>query len=146
MSPLVIVPFATLYPLQKYLRGTCFSKKRLFQVDSIMISKTLAANLLHRSFYCPKFAAYGSMGHRRHSLPCCKAVHLIFFAAVLQKRDFQCGAVETYWKMLVLWRCVGFRVLGVQPPSGQGQRHSSPSAPWQIPPWPSFNLHQSNGT
>ena len=34
MSPLEKVPFATFYPLQKYLRGTCFFQKRLFQVDS----------------------------------------------------------------------------------------------------------------
>ena len=34
MSTLEKVPFATFYPLQKYLRGTCFFQKRLFQVDS----------------------------------------------------------------------------------------------------------------
>ena len=38
LSPLEIVPFATFYHLQKYLRGTCFSKKRLFQVDSALLS------------------------------------------------------------------------------------------------------------
>ena len=112
MSPLEIVPFATFYPLQKYLRGTCFSKKRLFQVDSIMINKTLAANLLHRSFYCPKFAAYGSMGHRRHSLHCCKAVHLIFFAAVLQKKRFSmwcCGNILKNACLVEVCRLQGFR-------------------------------------
>jgi len=34
MSPLEKVPFATFYPSWKYLCGTYFSKKRLFQVDS----------------------------------------------------------------------------------------------------------------
>ena len=34
MSPLEKVPFATFYPRWKYLCGTYFSKKRLFQVDS----------------------------------------------------------------------------------------------------------------
>ena len=38
-SPLKKVPFATFYPLQKYLRGTCFFQKRLFQVDSTMVKK-----------------------------------------------------------------------------------------------------------
>ena len=38
LSPLEIVPFATFYHLQKYLRGTCFSKKRLFQVDSTLLN------------------------------------------------------------------------------------------------------------
>ena len=39
MSPLEKVPFATFYPLQKYLRGTCFFQKRLFQVDSLLMFK-----------------------------------------------------------------------------------------------------------
>ncbi len=34
MNPLEKVPFATFYPRWKYLCGTYFSKKRLFQVDS----------------------------------------------------------------------------------------------------------------
>ena len=34
LSPLEKVPFATFYPRWKYLCGTYFSKKRLFQVDS----------------------------------------------------------------------------------------------------------------
>ena len=34
MSTLEKVPFATFYPLQKYLRDTSFFQKRLFQVDS----------------------------------------------------------------------------------------------------------------
>ena len=38
LSPLEIVSFATFYHLQKYLRGTCFSKKRLFQVDSTLLN------------------------------------------------------------------------------------------------------------
>ena len=39
MNPLEKVPFATFYPLQKYLRGICFFQKRLFQVDSTMVKK-----------------------------------------------------------------------------------------------------------
>jgi len=31
MNPLEKVPFATFYPLQKYLRGTSFSKKDFFK-------------------------------------------------------------------------------------------------------------------
>ena len=31
MSPLEKVPFATFYPLQKYLRGTCFFKNDFFK-------------------------------------------------------------------------------------------------------------------
>ena len=35
LSPLEKVPFATFYPRWKHLCGTYFSKKRLFQVDSL---------------------------------------------------------------------------------------------------------------
>ena len=35
MNPLEKVPFATFYPLQKYLRGTSFSKKDFFKWTQI---------------------------------------------------------------------------------------------------------------
>ena len=39
MSPLEKVPFATFYPLQKYLRGTCFFKNDFFKWTHILMFK-----------------------------------------------------------------------------------------------------------
>ena len=50
LSPLEIVLFATFYHLQKYLRGTCFSKKRLFQVDSTLLNWNIYWLYLERRY------------------------------------------------------------------------------------------------
>ena len=39
MSPLEKVPFATFYPLLKYLRGTCFFKNDFFKWTHILMFK-----------------------------------------------------------------------------------------------------------
>ena len=55
MSPLEKVPFATFYTRWKYLCGTYFFKKRLFQVDSYFhVPKYNVKNNLHHF----KFAIY----------------------------------------------------------------------------------------
>ena len=55
MSPLEKVPFSTFYPRWKYLCGTYFSKKRLFQVDSSI--------WLLITWIITQSDTYGSMGH-----------------------------------------------------------------------------------
>ena len=45
MSPLEKVPFATFYPLQKYLRGTCFFfKNDFFKWTHILMFKGASMN------------------------------------------------------------------------------------------------------
>ena len=77
MSPLEKVPFATFYPLQKYLRGTCFFSKTTFSsgliywcsrvilcIQLYRLTQLLLSTLL-KGIICKKCQSFTKHGHAK---------------------------------------------------------------------------------